>query len=281
MIKEELQKAIDLLENNGYSVSRLDEGIDIDYDNRKVLYNSSHQKNVDTSIENNPTIDDQIMKGVSIWSVFKRKFGSPFDGNPLIYALKNEKGWKFRSEYDRKLIIKQFESIAEKFVNTHGFDISIILPSTNPLNKYIADTVVSKADGDVKVLNDVVRKLTVDEVEDIIQLPSSKFFRVYGRDEEKLNALARYFQDMRKQKNGTFVRHMVKDQEMRELLDTTMKLSEDKYAEYANYINGRDVLIIDDTISHGQSIAEMVKIIKTSYAPKSITVLTLMSKLYD
>ena len=281
MIREELQSAIELLEKNGYVVSRLDEGIDIDYENRKVLYNSSHQKNVDTSIENNPTIDDQVLKGVAVWSVFKRKFGEPFDGNPLIYALKNEKGWKFRSEYDRKLILNQFDSIAEKFVNTHSFDISIIVPSTNPLNVLIADTVVSKADGDVKILRDVVRKLTVDEVEDIIQSPESKFFRVYGRDEEKLSSLARYFQDMRKLKNGTFVRHMVKDQEMRELLDTTMKLSQDKYAEYANCINGRDVLIIDDTISHGQSISEMVKIIKTSYAPKSITILTLLSKLYD
>ena len=91
-----------------------------------------------------------------------------------------------------------------------------------------------------------------------------------------LNELGRYFDDMRRYKKGVFVRHMVKDQEMRELLDLTMKLSDDKYAEYANYINGHDVLIIDDTISHGQSISEMLNIIKTSYAPRSITVLTLM-----
>lgn len=281
-MNQELRDAIDLLERSGFSVSenRLDEGIDIDYEDRRVSYNSSHQKNVDTSIENNPTIDDNVLKGVSVWSVFKRKTGGLFDGNPLIYALKGEKGWKFRSEHDKSQIVHQFESIAEKFVNSHGFDISIIIPSTNSLNRYIADTVVSKADGDVRVLEDVVRKLTVDEVEDIIQQPKSKFFRVYGRDENMLNELGRYFDDMRRYKKGVFVRHMVKDQEMRELLDMTMKLSEDKYAEYANYINGHDVLIIDDTISRGQSISEMLEIIKTSYAPRSITVLTLMSKLY-
>ena len=281
-MNQELRDAIELLERSGFSVSekRLDEGIDIDYEDRRVIYNSSHQKNVDTSIENNPTIDDSVLKGVSVWSVFKRKLGGLFDGNPLIYALKGEKGWKFRSEYDKLQIVHQFESIAEKFVNSHGFDISIIIPSTNSLNRYIADTVVSKADGDVRVLEDVVRKLTVDEVEDIIQHPKSKFFRVYGRDENMLNELGRYFDDMRRYKKGVFVRHMVKDQEIRELLDLTMKLSEDKYAEYANYINGHDVLIIDDTISRGQSISEMLNIIKTSYAPRSITVLTLMSKLY-
>ena len=67
---------------------------------------------------------------------------------------------------------------------------------------------------------------------------------------------------------------------MRDVLDFTLKLSKDRYAEFANKINGQDILIIDDTISRGQSIKQVCKIISESYAPKSITVLTLLSKLY-
>ena len=67
---------------------------------------------------------------------------------------------------------------------------------------------------------------------------------------------------------------------MRNVLDFTFKLSDDYFAAYANKINDADVLIIDDVVSRGQTISEIVKIIKTSYAPKSITVLTLLSKLY-
>ena len=64
------------------------------------------------------------------------------------------------------------------------------------------------------------------------------------------------------------------------ILETkTLKLSNDKYAKYANKINGQDVLLIDDTISRGQTIKEACDIIQDSYAPKSITVLTLLSKL--
>ena len=80
-------------------------------------------------------------------------------------------------------------------------------------------------------------------------------------------------------KDGKFTRHLIKDSKMRNVLDKTLKLSNDKYAKYANKINGQDVLLIDDTISRGQTIKEACDIIQDSYAPKSITVLTLLSKL--
>ena len=66
---------------------------------------------------------------------------------------------------------------------------------------------------------------------------------------------------------------------MRDVLDSTLKLSDDKFAEFANKINGQDILIIDDTISRGQSIKEACQIMLESYAPKSITVLTLLSRI--
>jgi hypoxanthine-guanine phosphoribosyltransferase len=85
---------------------------------------------------------------------------------------------------------------------------------------------------------------------------------------------------MDKQRNGTFSRHFIKDSEMRDVLDFTLKVSPDRFAEFANKINGRDILVIDDTISRGQTIKEACSILQESYSPKSITVLTLLSKLY-
>lgn len=81
--------------------SFLHEGIYFDPQNRTVAYNPSHEDYVDTSVENNPTADGEIVPGVQVWSVFKRKRGElREDGNPLIYALKGE-GWTFRTEKDR------------------------------------------------------------------------------------------------------------------------------------------------------------------------------------
>ena len=84
---------------------------------------------------------------------------------------------------------------------------------------------------------------------------------------------------MEAERNGSFTRHMVKDPEMRDILDVTLKVSTDRMAQFANKINGQDILIIDDTISRGQTIKEVCNIMQQSYAPKSITILTLLSKL--
>ena len=66
---------------------------------------------------------------------------------------------------------------------------------------------------------------------------------------------------------------------MRNVLLNTLKVSPDRYAKDSKIINGQDILIIDDTISRGQSIKEACRIMMESYAPKSITVLTFSSGL--
>lgn len=53
----------------------LNEGIDFDYDKMTVSYNPSHEENVDTSLNNNPTKDKSIIPGIPVWSIFKRKRG--------------------------------------------------------------------------------------------------------------------------------------------------------------------------------------------------------------
>lgn len=84
---------------------------------------------------------------------------------------------------------------------------------------------------------------------------------------------------MDEKRGGTFSRHLIKDKNMRNVLLNTLKISPDRYAKDSKIINGQDILIIDDTISRGQTIKEACQIMLESYAPKSITVLTLMSRL--
>ena len=273
------QEAIKFLTENGYNVTKLNEGIDIDYENKIVKYNPAHQKNVDTSIECNPTIDDELIPGINVWSIFKRKRSERMDGNPLVYALKGENGWNFSAEEDKAKIMEQFNKIVKKYVDTHSFDVTLVLPSTNELNMIIAKAVIDKIEN-VDIINDVVCKLTTGDVEDLVMDSNSKFRKYYkGEFNDAFKRLGIYLDKMDVECKGTFKRHYIKDTEMRDVLDFTFKKSEDKIAEYANKINDKDVLIIDDTISRGQSIKDMVKIIKNTYTPKSITVLTLFSKL--
>ena len=259
--------------------SVINEGIDFDPHTKTVSYNPSHEENVDTSIEHNPTMDGDIVPNVQVWSIFKRKRGLRGDGNPLVYALKGEGGWTFRDESDRNAIEKQFDAIATKFATMYPVGVTILMPSGSELNMHIADVVMSKS-RNAELIKGVICKLTTEEVDDIVLDFNSKF-REFYKDEfnSKYYELGRYLDLMDKERNGYFSRHLIKNNQMRDVLDSTLKLSDDRFAEFANKINNQDVLIIDDTISRGQSIKEACQIMLESYAPKSITVLTLLSEL--
>ena len=127
-------------------IAGVDEGIDFDKKSMTVWFTPTEEKYVDTSLENNPTIDKEIMTDVEVWSIFRRaKDGKKDDGNPLIYALKGERGWEFREESDREAIEKQFELIAEKFAKIHPVGVTILIPSGNNLNRHIAEVIMSKS----------------------------------------------------------------------------------------------------------------------------------------
>jgi len=157
--------------------------------------------------------------------------------------------------------------------------ITIIIPSGNELNTHIAEVVMSKSEN-AKLIQGVIRKMTTEEVNDIVMEDESKFREYYGNN---FNAayyqLLDYLEKMNNERKGTFSRHFIKDPNMRNILDMTLKVSEDSYARFANTINGQHVLLIDDTISRGQTIKNACNILMESYAPKSITVLTLLSRL--
>ncbi len=256
----------------------LNEGIDFDYDKMTVSYNPSHEENVDTSLINNPTKDKGIIPGIPVWSIFKRKRGMYGDGNPLVYALKGE-GWTFRSEKDRLAIEKQFNDIATKFAQIYPIGVTIVIPSGNKLNYHIAKVIMSKSKN-AELLEGAICKLTTEEVNDIVLAKNSYFRQVYRNNfNAAYRQLCIYFEEMDEKRGGTFSRHLIKDKNMRNVLLNTLKISPDRYAKDSKIINGQDILIIDDTISRGQTIKEACQIMLESYAPKSITVLSLMSRL--
>lgn len=257
----------------------LNEGIDFSYKDMTVSYNPSHEENVDTSVENNPTYVEDIVPNVRVWSIFKRKRGNFSDGNPLLYALKGENRWHFRSDADRLAIETQIDRIATKFASLYPIGVTVLIPSDNELNKYIANAIMSKSKNS-KLLEGVICKLTVEEVERMVTAENSEFRKHYGENvEAAFRRLFTYFEEMKAKKNGRYSKHYVLDSEMRDVVNVTLKLSEDRYAEFANVINGENILIVDDTISRGQSIKETCKILTESYSPNSITVITLMSRL--
>lgn len=196
----------------------------------------------------------------------------------MVYALKGE-GWTFRSEKDRLAIEKQFNDIATKFAQIYPIGVTIVIPSGNKLNYHIAKVIMSKSKN-AELLEGAICKLTTEEVNDIVLAKNSYFRQVYRNNfNAAYRQLCIYFEEMDEKRDGTFSRHLIKDKNMRNALLNTLKISPDRYAKDSKIINGQDILIIDDTISRGQTIKEACQIMLESYAPKSITVLTLLSRL--
>lgn len=234
------------------------------------------EDHVDNAMENNPTIDHEIGEGINVWSVFKRKSGNALDTDPLVYSLTNKEGWHFRRQEDHDAIEKQFNLVACKFAGMYPMEVTIIIPGVNELNYRIVEVVMSKS-ANAQLIQGVICKMTTEEVNDIVLEMGSKFREYYkGRFNDAYYQLCTYLEEMDEKRNDTFSRQFVIDQDMRNVLDMTLKVSEDRYAEFANKINGQHVLIIDDTISRGQSIKNACEIMSDSYAPKSITVLRVL-----
>ena len=259
------------------------EGIDIDYANFKVKYNPRHQNNVNTSEKENPTVDNEVVPGIPVWSIFTRNSLSMMDGNPLIYAMKKERHWTFGSKKDKDAILRQFDKILDKFLSTHHYDITLVIPTSSHINEFMASEIIEK-DPSVEYIDGVLVKLTVDDIWSMVNTKDSRFMKHYRKDgsravEDALTRLDDYLGKMKLVKRGKFTRHLIDDEEMRNVLDATLKHNPDPISEDAAKITGHDVLIIDDTISRGQTIREAVKTIRDNYKPKSISVLTMFSKL--
>lgn len=255
----------------------INEGIDIQYKNGKdiVKMTDSHEKMVDTSVANNPTVLTDFIPNITVWSIFKRKDDEWGDGNPLLYSLKKENNYVLANP---KQVEKRIKEIVHKFFeNNSNIDITIAVPSKNKLNQFFAH-VVSSYCKNPKYINNVLVKMSTEEVYEHVKKESSAFCRYYKKQsQQKLQILKHYFSKM---KNNTFQFHKVADMEMRKVIEHTIKLSDKFYGDYIDAINDKNVLIIDDSLTLGQTIKESCQIIADAYTPKSISVLTLFSPLY-
>ena len=151
--------------------------------------------------------------------------------------------------------------------------IIIIVPSKNKLNTEFLHRLDNILKFDNKI-EDYFHKLNVEEVLDNgidreLLTKSTNFEYIW-------NDLIKSFEKMNNENNGFFSYKYIKP-EYRKYICKTMSFDNDII--YENLINNKNILILDDTISTGQTISESVKNISEVFTPSKITVITLFSKL--
>lgn len=243
-----------------FNIDFLIEGIDINKKNKTIQINLSHEKGLNTSISNNPTYYD--IDGIKIISIFQRKKEENFDGNPLLYALKGLNGWKIEN-FDIETLLKQFIRISEKI--DHDYDTLIQVPSSNELNNIFMKRLNKILHAKNKLTDIGIYKKDIEEVfYDCVDWKNMNEVE----EKEMENSFKKMGENFTFKFIPTYLRKYIKNYYNNDLDD-----------DISDLINNKNIAILDDTVSSGKTISLFTENIKEIYTPKSMTVITLFSKL--
>ena len=252
------------------------EGININSNDKTISLTDEHDKGVDFSLVNNPVYDKY--KDFDVISIFKRSklvddTNTERDGNPFIYALKEKKGWTFDITNDEIFrYIKRFLEICKKINNT--YDTIVITPSSTNINERFMK-VISKQVQAENIVREFLVKIKKEEIIDDNLIDKEQITKDYPNNyNEVITKISRSFRRM-------------------EGADFEAKHLDKKYLKYVKYIgvnndlnirpmiDGKDILVLDDTISSGTTVSQCIDGITSNFTPKSITIVTLLSKLKE
>lgn len=275
----------------------LEMGIDIDPEKHIVSFTDDHECGVDTSLQF-PLIDNKTIPGTTIYSIFRRNDFLLQDGNPLISALKGnmEDGWVIPQENKDKLL-QRIRAIIDLFCQKHQSDFTIVIPSGGNINNMLRDMVgeiMGQYNPNNVMRDGVLVEMTVDEVEEEMGKPDSAFNKEYDTPWKRQMAwekLRPCFQEMAERNNGIFSYKMVRPVKYREVITNALKFTDNEsLKEMITKMPGRDILIIEDSVTYGNTTRSAVNLVRETisnikstvetaknYAPTSISVLTLFS----
>lgn len=250
------------------------EGIEINTDKRTVKLNDSN-KGVDFE---GPIYWKK--NNINIISIFKRtklnvfKHDKDLDGNPFIYALKKKYNWSFDISFqDIRKYLNKFISNCEQLQKT--YDTIIMIPSKSELNEkfmnYLYDILKS-----TNKIKDIFRKMDFehDEIEQFINY--DKIEKDYPNPNYIINKIEDFLYGLNSSGKEFEAKSVSKN-----LLKYFNFLTKNEDVDYVEAISDKNILILDDVYSSGNTISQAVDAIRQNYNPKSITVVTLLSKIMN
>ena len=252
------------------------EGLNIDVYNKTVSLTDNHNLGIDFSLVNNPVYDKH--NGYDVISIFKRTSltdinNTQRDGNPFIYALKKKNRWKFNitSEEINKYI-RRFLTVCKKINNK--YDTIIITPSASELNEKFMKAISRQVDAN-NIINEYFVKLSKEEIIDDDLIDIERIRNDYGNSFNKV--MSEIHRSFRRMKGETFEAKYVK----KEYLKYIKYIETNGDDDIRKYIDDKNILLLDDTISSGETVSQCINGILSNFIPKSITIITLLSKVKE
>jgi hypothetical protein len=241
---------------------------------KEVYFDPDRELLVNTSIESNP--QSQRYNGVLVYSIFRRLHAqsngqnNPGDGNPLIFALKEMKGYSISDEEWRKFSLNKSIIIKQIIDKYSEFNNILCIPSSNSVVYATALSIseCSSFKGPVSIQKHCFEKKTISEIYDsFLQVEVPK----------KLKKLAnKFLADMSKLKDDSSSVFEMKavDYKIRPYI-STLKLVD------GFYVNpNQSYIFVEDLISSGSTITSAIECLIANGVPKeNILGISLLSKI--
>lgn len=266
------------------------EGLIIDERHKKVRLTDEQNKGVDFSndkyLNYRYRFDNKVFNVISIFkrTDLKGRF-EELDGNPFIYALKNQDNdpneWRFDiSDQEVYKYMRRFLEICKSI--DKEYDTIIMVPSSHKINRKFMDVIFKQ----VKATN---------KVEDM-------FYKTLKQDAYKSRDLKAIEKYCKKECDDDLRRSLKLEEKILEIIDSCFNNMKGKYfkasemdKQYIKFIKrivtpnkkytvekaselitDKRVLVLDDTLSTGATISTCVQNI-LRYGPSKLQVITLLS----
>lgn len=163
-------------------------------------------------------------------------------------------------------------------------NVLVHVPSTNKLNTLIT-TSIKKNFPDIEVVNKALYKLTYGEILTLLDDEINRdelwdnFYELGVNPNEiydMIDSIEDIFLDIDPTLESLYQRHKIKDKIIRKAITATMSGN----MKYKDNLYGKDIMLVDDSITYGASIKESLDILYTMYRPKSVIIVTMFSKLF-
>lgn len=246
-----------------------------------VTKDNENPKYVDTNSYTQPYIFTDTVRGYTVYSIFKRQKTEDgvTDSNPLLNALKQRKGWQFENaKNDLMLLLRNFVAAIKLLPK---YDTIIMTPSNNQLNQIVFKYLIRLIPHTTSYEN-FFEKFSAQDVYDNL-IDDDYINSNFENPSSVYNSIDEAFGNMMKLNNGIFSYKYLQKTPYREAIIQSMKVNigVDNDLNYDEAINGKNVLIFDDTVTSGKTISDSGKAICDMFAPKTLTYITLFSSLND
>ena len=239
-------------------------------DNKVVTFTSETEQLVNTSLDANP--NHHKLNDLIVHSVFKRLYSRQGgDGNPLIYALKGQKGFSISLKECGKFN-PNISKILHNLMHGKDYEVILTMPSSHKVVEIFAKKINRINKNNCILINDIFSKKTICEVYyDLQDLPLTPKYK------KDIIALRRSLErDLTNNPNKAFSMKEVATKDR--MFIRPLKI-DPAQIEKVMEIKGKSILLVDDLLASGTTLTSAYNLLKEMEISEQIEAICLLGKL--